>query len=573
MGQCPQLQRDFSNIGSAYIDELADKAVFGDFFNISQGEFVNDGKLYFLGNIENNGYLGDGFGYEYIKSCDQSSTVISGNGSTEFNILEIENPGNVLLQKEIKLRTNLQFNSGYVQTDRANPNHRVLFREGASHRSANDDRHINGTVAKQGQGSFIFPLGDGHHMSPMQLRGVNPFDVFTATYYSTELETDVFEQPGQFSVDSTDFDVLQVQESEFWTVTGSHSTRLTLFFTTFSNIYNLTSNISDLIVVGWDGAKWVNLGHTDYIEVFGTGTLTSENLIPDRYQAFTFGVLDTDGDKIADSSDEDPFDPCNPDLFGLACSERICVEVSAAVWLEGALQAGRVGEYGDEMKTQLMYYGYLPGMKPRTLFGIATEAGQPYDIEPWNYGGNEGEEIDEFVENGEAYPEGVVDWVLVSLRTTEFAESEVCRKSALLLKSGELLFTEYFDCCGLVEQEYYIVLEHRNHLPVMTPFPIAVDDGKLFFDFRVNQSYMRLLGDGQKEIREGEFAMYAGNGDQMLSAESSRDINSNDVGVWAQDNGKHSGYYFRDFDLNGDVNVHDKALLLENNGVFTDVDM
>ena len=101
----------------------------------------------------------------------------------------------------------------------------------------------------------------------------------------------------------------------------------------------------------------------------------------------------------------------------------------------------------------------------------------------------------------------------------------------------------------MAEQEYYIVIEHRNHLPVMTPTPMPVVDGVASFDFRANQSYVRLLGSGQKEVKPGVFAMYAGNGDQMTAPESPKDINSNDVSLWAMDNGKHSGYYFQDYDL------------------------
>ena len=117
-----------------------------------------------------------------------------------------------------------------------------------------------------------------------------------------------------------------------------------------------------------------------------------------------------------------------------------------------------------------------------------------------------------------------------------------------------------------------MVIEHRNHLPVMTPQAVPVVDGILNFDFRANQSYTRLFGNGQKEVKRGTYAMYAGNGDQVLAFESPKDINSNDVSLWAMDNGFHSGYYLQDYNLSGDVNVHDKAIWLTNNGVFTDVE-
>ena len=571
--QCPNELWDVANLGSAYVESLGNKAIYGSFTNISDAQYVNDGRLYFFGDITNEGHVGDGFGYEYIRTCDTVSTQIKGSGSTEFNILDINNPADVDLQTDIKIKTNLHFSNGIVHTDRNQFTQRVFFIEGASYSGANDFRHIDGTVARQGQGSFIFPLGDGDHLSPLRIRGENPFDIFISTYHSTLQFDDQFTAKGVFPADSTDFNVLDVQESEFWTLSGGQSTRITLFWTAFSEIQNLVDDINDLIVVGWDGEKWVNLGNTELVQNFNSGTVTSSSVIPNRYEAFTFGVLDSDGDGISDESDGDPFDPCFPDPTTDACINRVCVSVDVSVYLEGPLQEGPIGEYGEEMKTRLNNFGYLPGQRPSTLLGVATDAGQPYDREPWFYAGDEGLEFDAYNPNGSTvYPGDAVDWVLVSIRTRPDAQSTICKKSALLMASGEVVLTEFFDCCDNLQEQYYIAIEHRNHLPIMTPTPMPVVDGIVSFDFRSNQSYTRLLGDGQKEVKPGVFAMYAGNGDQILAPESAKDINANDVTLWARDNGKHSGYYFQDYDLSGDVNVHDKAIWLQNNGVFTDVD-
>ena len=335
----------------------------------------------------------------------------------------------------------------------------------------------------------------------------------------------------------------------------------------------MTEDVNDLVVVGWDGAKWVNLGNTEILQTFGTGTVTSSSVIPNTYDAFTFGVLDSDGDGVPDSQDTDPFDPCSPDNNSDACQNRVCVTVQTSVFLEGALQTGGIGQFGDEMRSTLNNFGYLPGQRPKTLLGVATDAGQPYDILPWFYSGQEGLEYDAFGNGAsELYPGNGVDWVLVSLRTRQNVESTVCTQSALLLNTGEVYFTEFFDCCDMNDDEYYIVIEHRNHLPVMTPTPMPLVNGVVAFDFRESNSFVRLLGNGQKEVKPGVFAMYAGNGDQFTAPDSPSDINANDISLWAKDNGKHSGYYFQDYDLSGDVNVHDKATWLTNNGVFTDVD-
>jgi len=49
------------------------------------------------------------------------------------------------------------------------------------------------------------------------------------------------------------------------------------------------------------------------------------------------------------------------------------------------------------------------------------------------------------------------------------------------------------------------------------------------------------------------------------------DINVKDLKAWIIDDGLNSSYFLRDFDMNGDVNVQDKGLMLKNNGLFSDV--
>ena len=326
-------------------------------------------------------------------------------------------------------------------------------------------------------------------------------------------------------------------------------------------------------MVGWRDGQWENIGQTEVITFLGTGTVTSRTVVPNDYEAFTFGVLDTDGDELADSDDIGVINPCVPNPNSQACLEQMCISVDAAVYLEGPLYQN--GQYLSEMRTQLNDFGYLPGQRPRTLLGIASHSGQPYNRTPWLYDGTEGDNIDELnsVINNSIYREDVVDWVLVSLRTTTSYTSTVCTKAAWILQDGTIELTDFFDCCDQDTDEFYLVVEHRNHLAVMTPTPIRVDDGGMIsYDFRSNDSYSALLGSTQKEIFPGMFAMFAANSEQELSFESSRDINANDNGFWARANGRHSGYFNSDFDMNGDVNVHDRALWGLNNGVFTDVD-
>ncbi|MFT6810619.1 MAG: hypothetical protein ACJA01_003864 [Saprospiraceae bacterium] len=254
-------------------------------------------------------------------------------------------------------------------------------------------------------------------------------------------------------------------------------------------------------------------------------------------------------------------------IYGNEC-QMVCAALETKVFLEGPFNT----ETG-EMHTLLNDLGYLPGQNPTTFFGRRTEPGQPYSKVPFNYLGYEGVDWESMMvsENNKYLYEDMTDWVLVSLRVAADEEYETCTRAGMLMKDGTIDFLEE-DCC-LVDPalEYYVVIEHRNHLVVMSPTPLPVVNDSMKYDFTLNRSYKRLLGFTQKEIQPDINVMYAANGDQYLSGESPVDINVNDNSEWLKQNGQNSSYFFMDFDLNGDANVQDKSYFLKNNGVFTDV--
>jgi len=254
-------------------------------------------------------------------------------------------------------------------------------------------------------------------------------------------------------------------------------------------------------------------------------------------------------------------------VYGTECS-MVCAALETQVFLEGPFNT----ETG-EMTTILNDLGYLPGQSPTTFFGRRTEPGQPYTGVPFNHLGEEGIEWESMMrsENNKYYSEDMTDWVLVSLRVDKNEEYETCTRAGMLMKDGSIDFLEE-DCC-LVDPslEYYVVIEHRNHLLVMSPTPLPVVNDSIKFDFRSNRSFKQLLGFTQKEVGDGINVMYAANGDQYQSDEAPVDINVNDGSAWLEQNGFNSSYYLMDFDLSGDINVDDRSIFLKNSGVFSDV--
>jgi len=260
------------------------------------------------------------------------------------------------------------------------------------------------------------------------------------------------------------------------------------------------------------------------------------------------------------------------------------ITVNTWVYLEGALTNVQIPEnYVLPMRSHLNRVRMLPGQSFVNFSGdtIYMPPGQPYNMAPWFYYGNEGEAYDS---NGDpdpgtaGYPMSAVDWVLVSLRLTPDGEP-VCRKAGLLHDDGHVEFPGGgFDCEGLDELgTCYIVIQHRNHLMVMSAAAVPVIRGKVTFDFRNSQSYINdpfLSGSvGQKELTPnlpGAFSMYAGNGCQAGCAYSDHDINLDDRDCWELVN-RTMGYRPGDYNMNGDCNFNDRLIWEANNGMFTSV--
>ena len=276
-----------------------------------------------------------------------------------------------------------------------------------------------------------------------------------------------------------------------------------------------------------------------------------------------------------------PYQACDNNNGPNACDNatlyltvlELCYTLDVKVLLEGPYDSGT-----DEMTTLLNSNHLLPGQdlgendNPLAGFlGEATPIGQPYSAAPWNHNGTEGDGYgDEGTNPGSTpYPSTVTDWVLVSIRATDSLEtSEVWKCAGLLHSDGSVTFPDACDCLELSSNVgYYIVIEHRNHLPVMSSKQTPTAD-VLSFDFTTQDSWKFLFGVGSIEVETGVWAMHAGNG-ATVNRTNEKDINSNDKSNWGNDNGQIFKYRFGDHNLDTDTNSDDKTIWGRNNGKVT----
>ncbi len=182
---------------------------------------------------------------------------------------------------------------------------------------------------------------------------------------------------------------------------------------------------------------------------------------------------------------------------------------------------------------------------------------QPYSVSPWNYSGTE---------NVTDIPTDVVDWILVELRSNQ--TTIVGRRAGFLKSNGSIVDLDGLSKLSfeaLPDGNYYVVIKHRNHLPVMSSNTIELNSNSTQYNFTDNLS--KAYGtDAMKELSAGVFGLFAGDGNASGTI-SSTDRNS----VWRPQNGQN-GYLRGDYNLSGGVTAADRnSYWRVNNGINSQV--
>jgi len=206
--------------------------------------------------------------------------------------------------------------------------------------------------------------------------------------------------------------------------------------------------------------------------------------------------------------------------------------LNAKVYLEGPFA-------GSNMNTDLTNLSILP-------------LSQPYNTEPWNYSGYEYLSI---------IPANAADWLYFEIRETQGDASSatsdkiIHRQSVLLTRDGNILSADglekpWFE--AEVNYNLFLVIDHRNHLKIVSANSLNQSNGIYEYDF--SDDYNKVYGGnrGYNYLSGGIFGMTAGDADVNSEIQ-----NQDKDDIWFFENGM-AGYYSGDFNLDGTVNVLDK---------------
>ena len=213
------------------------------------------------------------------------------------------------------------------------------------------------------------------------------------------------------------------------------------------------------------------------------------------------------------------------------------LKLDLKVFLEGPFN-------GSSMDANLNSSGLLP-------------LSQPFSGPPWNYSGTE---TVSSIPNAQ-----IVDWVLIELRDAPDAASAdastvIEKQACFLLSDGSLValdgssMPEFYEA---VTQQAFIVVMHRNHLPILSANPLTRSSGLYPYDFTTSAS--QAYGLLALKDKGGVFVMYGGDG----NADGIIDM-LDKTSFWSALVG-HRGYLSADYTLNGQLNNPDKNDIWDEN--------
>lgn len=229
-------------------------------------------------------------------------------------------------------------------------------------------------------------------------------------------------------------------------------------------------------------------------------------------------------------------------LLALAVSGQTTYTLDIRVYLEGPFVY-------SQMDTGLNSSGLIP-------------LSQPYNISPWNYGGTES-----VVEIPDA---GIVDWILIELRetsgnaSTATPDKTIHRQAAFINDEGYIKGLDGVSpitYTGEITDNLFILVRHRNHLPVMSAEAVIAIGDVFSYDFTdmLSRAYL----DGQKEIGEAIYGMIAGDTDANDTIQV-----ADRYPLWDENAGTQD-YTSPDLNLDAQINNQDKDdIWQENLGLF-----
>mgnify|MGYP003671824813 CR=1 FL=1 len=175
-----------ANTGEMVVMPGTQFSTVGDFNNTNTASFINDGEAFIYANFNNEGVVDFTTTDGYTRFQGSAVQQLSGGSISYFYDVLFDNvsssTGSFELSSEISIDNEANFNEGIVKNDDFGG--LVIFEDNANHTGVFDESHVDGVVKKNGDDSFIYPIGDAQLFRHAAISAPDDItDTFTAKYY------------------------------------------------------------------------------------------------------------------------------------------------------------------------------------------------------------------------------------------------------------------------------------------------------------------------------------------------------------------------------------------------------
>jgi len=215
---------------------------------------------------------------------------------------------------------------------------------------------------------------------------------------------------------------------------------------------------------------------------------------------------------------------------GLDCISNFLTQINTKAFLQGAYAGS------GTMRTDLSDNNIVP-------------LSQPYGNSQYNYNGTE---------SVSSIPAGVVDWVYLELReTADGAPIPSGRTAAFIRSDGKIVDLDGVSPVKVntISGNYFIVIGHRNHLPVMSTNAQLLNTSSALYDFSTGLG--QYYGGLAANLESGIFGLYAGDANKSFI------VSAADYSV-VTINLTQSNYNQGDINMSGIVSAADYSFITTN---------
>ncbi|MCH7396344.1 gliding motility-associated C-terminal domain-containing protein [Belliella sp. DSM 107340] len=257
--------------------------------NRQSGRLINDGDLYLFANLNNDGEITFSNGTEGVSRFVGQNTVqqIMGTKISNLNNVVFDNasaPNAFHLFGDLSVAGISNFIEGIVLADGFGG--LMIFEKGSEHQSTSDRSHVDGTVAKVGNESFNYPIGDSGFFRFAGISApANESERFRAKYF--------LEDPNNFYPRDQKAPRLNlINDAEYWELVkenGQSDVKLTLSWRDVTTPAFILGQTNSVVVAKWDNSdnQWISLGG----DVDLASQTVTTPLVLDSYGIFTLAVL------------------------------------------------------------------------------------------------------------------------------------------------------------------------------------------------------------------------------------------------------------------------------------------